>query len=343
MARRSDAFNPEGRAPADGEFARIGRWLLPLADDLPGLGDLVPRTLIDNGDDALAVRPAEPLVISMDMAVAGTHFPAAAAVADAAVKALRAALSDLAAMGARPWFYTLGLVLPDGLSDADWQALHDTLRAENRHWQVRCLGGDLTRGPGLVFSVQVHGLSERPLTRCDARAGEDLWVTGTLGGSAGGLAGLQGERPLLPTLQDAFYRPALPLTFMQAANPLLSAAIDISDGLVSDLQHLLSASALSAELLLDEVPVNPDLLHHDTRAEALDRALYGGEDYQVLFTAPPEHSTRLQTLAQHQAQPISRIGRLRANEPDQPRQLTARWQGRPFSLRTSNTGYDHFA
>lgn len=317
------------------EFEFIRRWLLPLAQPEPALADLQSAVKVGNGDDALVVSPPAPLVMSMDLARAGTHFPSEAPPEAIAAKALRAALSDLAAMGARPWFYTLGLVLPKETGSEWWQRFSDTLLEENHRWQVQCLGGDLTAGDTVTLSVQVHGLCERPLTRTAASPGQDLWVTGTLGGSAAGLPGALGDATVDPQLVEAFYRPELPLVFMERVNALACAAIDISDGLVADLEHVLAASDVGAALNLDELPLHPALC--DDATSAMEHALYGGEDYQVLFSATPEVAAAIVSLGAELNQPVQRIGRI---EPSPGVRATRK--GRSFSVRQLQTGYSHF-
>lgn len=318
-----------------GEFERISRWLLPLAEADSALQDLQSSVLIANGDDALAIHAPAPLVMSIDVAVADTHFPHNADPADIASKALRAALSDLGAMGARPWFYTLGLVMPRDLSDTWLQGFATSLRAENRQWHCQCLGGDLTRGIQLSIAVQVHGLCEYPLARHGAKIGDQLWVTGTLGGAAAGLPMALGEQPADSRLLDAFYRPSLPLEFMSALGGKAAAAIDVSDGLVADLNHLLSASRVGATIALDDLPLHPALCDHPD--QGLIAALYGGEDYQVLFTAHPDQAETVLRLAGKHHQPVTCIGTI-----EQAPGLRASLDGQPYDLRERNTGFDHF-
>lgn len=318
-----------------GEFQRIRDWLLPLAQSPLALADLQSQVVVGQGDDAFAVQPPVPLVISVDMAVAGTHFPLSASAPQVAAKALRSALSDLAAMGAKPWFYTLALQIPRSLDDQWWADFSAQLHYENERWGVQCLGGDLVAGDPLTLSVQVHGLAARPLLRSNAQVGDTLWVTGAVGAAAQGLAQiLQGQTPEQPLL-DAFYAPDLPLAWMQQAAPLINAAIDISDGLLADLEHLLIASAVGAEIHLEQLPISADLQPQSPIDWRFP--LTGGEDYQVLFTAPESNRAELLASAAALAQPISAIGTIK-----QPPGVDLIWQGQPVQLPTLAKGYNHF-
>lgn len=313
-----------------GEFQRIRQWFLPLAQPAAN-----PPAVLSNGDDALAVRTDETLVMSVDSAVEGTHFLASAAPQDIATKALRAALSDLAAMGARPWFYTLALTVPDHLPDAWWSAFSAALLAENHHWSFPCLGGDTTRGPCLVVTVQVQGLCARPLTRSGGEPGDHVWVTDTLGGSAAGLQHMLAGEALTDSLAEAFYRPSLPLKLMQRLNPRLNAAIDVSDGLGADLSHLLAASECGARVDLTQLPLAPELISAYGREKALAMALSGGEDYCTCFTARPDQAEEIHRAAAELGTPVTRIGELTA-EPG----LQLHDNQTPY--QPDWKGYDHF-
>jgi len=319
-----------------GEFQRIHEWLLPLSEPPAALTDLQPQVLLGNGDDAFAVTTQQPMVISVDMAVAGIHFPMTASASQVASKALRSALSDLAAMGARPWFYTLALQVPKSLSDAWWADFSTQLRAENEHWGVHCLGGDLVAGEPLTLSVQVHGLATRPLQRSGAQVGDTLWLTGSVGGAADSLQQLLRDQTPTPELLAAFYAPQLPLRWMHQVATHVHCAIDVSDGLLADLSHLLSASDVGAEVDLEQLPLAQGV----SIAESSDwlLPLTGGDDYQVLFTAPGSAEAALLASAQALDQTITPSGRIR-----QASGFELRWQGQPFVLPKQPQGYNHFA
>lgn len=317
-----------------GEFDRIRQYFLPLSKPAAD-----PAAVIGNGDDALAVRTSETLVMSIDTAVAGTHFPASANPEDIACKALRSALSDLAAMGARPWFYTLSLVVPKALPESWWQRFGETLQAENEHWQCPCLGGDTTSGDTLVVTVQVQGLCERPLTRSSAQPGQDIWITGYPGEAAAGLAELlKGEAPD-DRLRRALYQPEPPVRLMATMQPWAEAAIDVSDGLVADLGHIARASKCSMQVSVEKIPISDALSRTVGQDQARQLALCGGEDYCTAFTAWPEHAERIQALAESAGVRLTCIGRVGHLQPGAS-DLTLSLDGEPYSI--SRQGYDHF-
>ncbi|MFY0664699.1 MAG: thiamine-phosphate kinase [Natronospirillum sp.] len=312
------------------EFERIQRYFWPLAAPAAN-----PSPMIGNGDDALAVQASQPVVISVDTSVSGTHFPPDAAPEDVASKAVRSAISDLAAMGARQWFYTLSIVVPENYDETWWQRFTDQLHDENQHWQMPCLGGDTTSGAILVVTVQVHGLTEQPLRRSTAQVGDDIWVTGYLGDSAGGLAGLQQRAPIRAELLERFYRPEPPVSFMHEAAPLVHAAVDVSDGLVADLGHLVKASQCGARLDVNTLPLSPVLQEIVTHKQAIQWALAGGEDFAACFTAAPAHGEALQALAAAHGITLWRLGEITEHKGVQVCQ-----DGEPYTLTTK--GYDHF-
>lgn len=318
-----------------GEFQRIREWLLPLSEPVQAIADLQSQVRLNNGDDAFIVSASQGMVISVDMAVAGTHFPMSASAAQVATKALRSALSDLAAMGARPWFYTLALQVPHSYTDAWWAEFSQQLRSENELWGVQCLGGDLVAGEPLTLSVQVHGLSDTVLRRSGAQVGDTVWLTGSIGGGAVALQHLlKGETPTA-TLLEAFYAPQLPLSWMHQAAGQLHAAIDVSDGLLADLSHMLTASGVGADIHLEQLPLTrgvPSAQHSDWYLP-----LTGGDDYQVLFAAPESARVSLLESAQALNQTITPIGRIR-----QASGFDLFLQGQPFVLPDLPRGYHHF-
>ncbi|MEX0584600.1 MAG: thiamine-phosphate kinase [Natronospirillum sp.] len=321
------------------EFERIARWFLPL--DQPAA---TPPPLLGNGDDALAVRTDQVQVMSIDASVSGTHFPAGASAEDVASKALRAALSDLAAMGARPWFYTLSVVVPTFFPETWWEEFGQALARENQLWQLPCLGGDTAAGELLVVTIQVHGLCERPLTRSQALSGDDVWVAGTLGGSGGGLKCLLGNRNSRNTaaqqaLMDDFYRPVLPLALMAELSPIVNAAIDVSDGLLADLGHILEASHCGAKLALEHLPMTQALVSEFGVVAARELALSGGEDFAVCFTAPRAQREAIMTRADGLDTPVTRIGKITEISGCE---LTLK--GLPYVRPDAHKqkGYDHF-
>ena len=241
------------------------------------------------GDDAAILRvPAgSELVVSTDTLVAGVHFPSDTSAADIGWKALAVNLSDLAAMGAEPAWMTLALTLPE--ADADWLDgfLDGFVELANQHG-VALVGGDTTRGP-LAITIGAHGLvpAGSALRRDGAHDNDDIWVTGTLGDAAGGLAQWRGQGPVSAKLRHRLDRPTPRVAAGLALRGLASSAIDLSDGLVADLGHVLLASGgLGAQIDLGRLPTTRTLAEHFPVDAARWRLqLAGGDDYELCFTA----------------------------------------------------------
>jgi len=293
--------------------------------------------LLGIGDDGALLQPpeGESLVVSVDTLVSGVHFPAEAPAEDIGQRALRVNLSDLAAMGAQPLWFTLALTLPD--ASEDW--LRDFSRGLFEcatEYGCSLVGGDTTAGP-LSVTIQVMG-SVKPsqaLRRDGAQAGDYVLVTHSLGDSAAGLALVQKrllggvEEQANTYLQARYYRPAPRLAEGLALRGLASAALDISDGLLADLGHICRASDLGAELNLDDLPLSPALRSLGDPEQALHWALSGGDDYELCFTVPeaqmPELGMRIASGELHatvigQMRPGSGIQCLRNGEPYEPKE-----------------------
>lgn len=246
------------------------------------------RMPVGIGDDSSVniVPTGHELVSSIDTLVAGTHFPADAPGRLVGYRAMMVSLSDLAAMGADPLFVLLALILPDDQSE--WALEFATGAAEAAlATGTHIAGGNLTRGP-LSASVSVHGTlpAGSAVKRSSARAGDVVYVSGHLGGAAAalrlGLARRLNEAEALSGLQQCYWRPRARLDLAGVMRGTATAAIDISDGLVQDLGHVLRASGLACDLRSPAVPVFP--------GATLDDALYGGDDYELCFTLPADRA-----------------------------------------------------
>lgn len=243
------------------------------------------------GDDAAIIRPAADaeLLVAMDTLVAGTHFFANAPAADIAHKALAVNLSDMAAMGARPRWLGLSLTLPG--YDADWlsrfAAAFNDLAGR---YSLILIGGDLSRGP-LSVTVQIQGEAPRgrALRRAGARTGDHIYVSGELGAAAWALQCLREGRPEAAAEAEhaRLHRPEARVKTGLALRAVARSCIDISDGLLADLGHILAASGLGAELMLPAIPLSQSL-KAQPQATALELALSGGDDYELCFTLPPD-------------------------------------------------------
>ena len=308
-----------GRMP--GEFVAIARYFAPLATH-PGAFGLT--------DDLawLAPRFGRRLVLKTDAIVVGVHTLPGDPPDLVARKALRVNLSDLAGKGACPLGYMLALVLPADTKEAWLARFAAGLRADQKEFGIPLLGGDLTRTPGPpTISITAIGEARagRPLLRGGARRGELVFVSGTIGDAALGLLALKGKLPKLAARHRRFlerrYRlPEPRLALGREIARFASAAMDVSDGLVADLGHICAASVCGAEIDLAAVPTSPAARQAGER-HMLTR-LTGGDDYELLFTAPLKAEAGLRAAARKTGVPVTRIGRIvarpgvRVLEPD---------------------------
>ncbi len=257
-----------------------------------------PSVLVGIGDDCAvfspsATRPGEQLVWSIDAAVEGTHFRRdLMSLEDAGYRATMAALSDLAAMGARAIGVVGSLVLPIELEDADLYAIIEGQRIASAELGVPFVGGNLARGSSLSITTSVIGAAARPLLRSGARPGDDLVLCGLVGLSAAGLAfaskGGDDRSDAARAALEAFRRPRARIEEgLRAAAAGATAMVDVSDGLGSDAGHLATASG--ARVVLDEALVRaatrPDVIA-PSGLDPLEAALSGGEDYALLGAVP---------------------------------------------------------
>lgn len=289
------------------------------------------------GDDCALIAPAPgtSLAVSTDMLVAGRHFFEDVDPRALGHKALAVNLSDLAAMGARPLGFTLALALPE--ADEAWLAAFSAgLFALADRFGCELIGGDTTRGP-LNVCITVFGELPRgiALRRDRAQPGDDLWVSGELGGAA--LAVRNRQTGLAPS-DDTRRRLDLPeprVALGQGLRHLARAAIDLSDGLAGDLGHICERSRVGARVDWPAVPVAPELTALGVE-EQVALALAGGDDYELLFTAAAENREAIGRLGQALGLRLSRIGAV--DSGDGVAVIDAR--GRP--MRVGARSYDHF-
>jgi thiamine-monophosphate kinase len=266
------------------------------------------------GDDAAVIEPERNALeaITTDSQVEGVHFDLAfTSPADVGHKALAVNLSDLAAMGAAPRVALLSLILPPAWPVAHLDALVDGMVALARRSKVSIVGGNIARSPGpLVVDVTVTGSvhQRRVLTRADARAGDELYVSGTLGGAALGLRTLRANRGDVSPASVRYRRPEprLRLGMLLGRNQAARACVDLSDGLADGVRQLGSASGVGAVIEASAIPVEPDA--------SLQDALSGGEDYELLFAVAPKLRRRLEGVRRLTKDvAVTRIGRLTAD------------------------------
>ncbi|MFT5219469.1 MAG: thiamine-monophosphate kinase [Gammaproteobacteria bacterium] len=258
------------------EFSLIDRYFTQLGADSD-------CTRLSIGDDAavMEVPPGQQLVTSMDTLISGVHFPADTTAADIAYKALAVNLSDLAAMGATPAWFLLSLTIPR--NDEDWlSAFASSLSHIAKHYQLELVGGDTCRG-ALSISIQINGLVPKGkyVTRGGAQPGDLILVSGTLGNAALGLAQIEDKVALPDSLREvcinALNRPTPRVALNSFLREYANAAIDLSDGLQGDLNHILRASKVGARLQKNQLPVNSWLRENN----AYQFALAGGDDYEI--------------------------------------------------------------
>ncbi|ELL5149675.1 thiamine-phosphate kinase [Salmonella enterica] len=322
---------------ACGEFSLIARYF-----------DRVRSTRLDVetgiGDDCalLNIPEKQTLAISTDTLVAGNHFLPDIDPADLAYKALAVNLSDLAAMGADPAWLTLAITLPE--VDEPWlEAFSDSLFELLNYYDMQLIGGDTTRGP-LSMTLGIHGYipAGRALKRAGAKPGDWIYITGTPGDSAAGLAVLQ-NRLLVSEEIDAHYfikrhlRPTPRILHGQALRDIASAAIDISDGLISDLGHIVKASGCGAKVDVDALPKSAAMMRHVDAGQALRWTLSGGEDYELCFTVPELNRGALDVAIGQLGVPFTCIGQMSADVEG----LSFVRDGMPVTFDWK--GYDHFA
>ena len=301
------------------------------------------QTRLGVGDDGAVLAPGAgmELVVSTDMLVEGTHFLSGTDAQSLGWKTLAVNLSDLAAMGATPRWAVLAVALPE--VSEDWLAAFCRgLFACADAYAVDLVGGDTTRGPlNLCPTVFGEVPAGQALLRSGARLGDQLWISGTPGLAALGLAQLQGRCVLaeqaLTDCLAALHRPQPRVALGLALRGLASAAIDVSDGLLADLGHLLERSAASAELRLELLP--GAALDATADAElARNCLLCGGDDYELLFTAAPQQQAQIQALSARLGLPLTLIGAIVAGSPADLRLLSA---DGAVAL-PGRRGYDHF-
>jgi thiamine-monophosphate kinase len=278
-----------------GEFELIGRHFT-------GRGARREDVLAGVGDDGAVVvpPPGAELVLALDTLVDGVHFPAGFDARFVGHRALAVNLSDLAAMGAEPAWALLGLTIPS--PDEHWLAGFSAgFDALARRHGVALVGGDTTRGP-LTVTVTLAGTVPEgaALGRAGARAGDDVWVSGTPGDAAAGLQILQGRLNAQGRAREAllarFQSPQARVALGVALRGIATACIDLSDGLLGDLGKLCAASGVGADLASRELPLSAGLCSVALPQDRVRFALAGGDDYELLFTADPVHRTRLAAL-----------------------------------------------
>ncbi len=290
------------------EFALIRRYFDRQVDD--------DKVRLGIGDDAALVEtePGLELVCAVDTIVAGTHYPDDLSPFDVGYRAVAINLSDFAAMGGRPRWMTLALTIP--ASDRRWLSLFaEGLFTAAAEFSVSLIGGDTTRGPTTVVTINLMGdvHPHESLSRSGASPGESIFVTGSPGDAAAGLSLLKsgsdqtGESEYLI---GRFVRPTARVAFAASIAKLACSAIDVSDGLYADLGKLLKASNAGAKLELEALPFSAALLAKFEYIDAVNLVLGGGDDYELCFTTAASNDSEIYTIASDMKVPVSRIGKV---------------------------------
>lgn len=292
------------------------------------------RVSLGIGDDAALLRPSAgmELAVSTDLLLEGTHFRAGADARKLGHKALAVNLSDMAAMGAAPRWATLALALP--AADEAWlEGFSKGFFALAGRFGVELIGGDTTRGP---LSICVTILGEVPtglaLFRAGARPGDDIWVSGQLGGAALALA-----QPGIAAAASRLDEPEPRVELGERLRGIASAAIDVSDGFVQDLGHILERSGAGAVVEYESLPRSVDVKSIKDEKLQARLVLSGGDDYELVFAAPQASRGELQALSSELKLELTRVGSIQAGEA---RLQVLDAQGRPMAVER---GFDHFA
>ena len=308
------------------------------------------QVLLGIGDDCALLQPdpAQSLAITSDMLVEGRHFFANANPEWLGHKALAVNLSDLAAMGAKPVGFTLALALPH--ADSSWLAqFSQGLFRLAQQWQCPLIGGDTTQGPlTICITALGHVPTGAAIKRSGAKVGDDIWVSGSLGDARLALGALRSEWLLdhsnLEAVLPRMHQPEPRISLGMQLRGIASSALDVSDGLLGDLGHILKASQVNAEVLIDQLPISRTLA---AQTEQLRRqcAANGGDDYELCFTAPKNARAEIESLSTALL-PLTRIGSITsANNGTEPTLLLRDANGNLLNADDSKLltqSFDHF-
>jgi len=293
------------------------------------------------GDDCAVIAPVNNhhIVVTTDTLVAGVHFPLNTSPKAIGHKSVAVNLSDLAAMGANPSWISLAITLP--VIDESWltefcQGVFELCEFYN----VQLIGGDTTQGP-LSITITAQGLTPAGsyLSRAGAKPGDWLYVTGELGDAALALQHINGEVELnsnfVEAIKERLDYPAPRVLVGQTIRDYASSAIDLSDGLISDLGHICQASNVGANIVLDALPLSKIMRDNILTDDAINLALSGGDDYELLFTVSEDNKVGLETALLHLTTQVTCIGQINASKT-----ISTTLNNKPISINTA--GFEHF-
>ena len=310
-----------------------------------------PTLKLGIGDDcALIALPAgEEIAITSDMLVEGRHFFVGADAEQLGRKALAVNLSDLAAMGAKPLGFTLSIALPT-INEAWLHAFSKGLLEIANQFACPLIGGDTTAGP-LTISITAFGSipSGKAIRRSGAKTGDDVWVSGTLGDARLTLAALRHEISLsasaLQQIENRMHQPVPRVELGLRLRDIAYSALDVSDGLLGDLKHILNQSQVSAEIVLAQLPKSLTLQEQEVAIQN-QFAACGGDDYELCFTAPENQRTNLLKIRDELHLPLTRIGKITSQKNNAPQICLINTDGSIVSEAQTATllkSFDHFA
>jgi len=289
------------------EFDLISRYFSPLAGKA-GLGLL---------DDAACVQPQSgtDLIISKDMLVSGRHFFSDDAPENIGFKALSANVSDLAAKGAKPQCYLLGLSLSPAVTNHEWlSAFAGGLAEAQKHYGIELVGGDTTATDGpLTISITAFGgvKSGQMLKRSGAQVGDDIYVSGTIGDASLALEAIESNKHNDDCFLERFHRPLARTELGQKLIGIATASVDVSDGLLADIGHICKASQVGAQVYQAEIPLSKAAEARVNKENSLwPRIWAGGDDYEIAFTAKPQDRLKIKAVAQNVGVLITRVGQI---------------------------------
>ena len=296
------------------------------------------------GDDAailnISDHPHHQLVQSVDTLVAGVHFPLETSAQDIAYKALAVNLSDMAAMGAEPAWFTLAITLPDD-NEVWLKAFSESLSSLATRYNIQLIGGDTTSGP-LCISIMINGFvpSGKALTRNNARATDKIYVSGTIGDAALAFSAWQGQCLLRKENIDYFNeklnRPTPRVELGVLLREYASSCIDISDGLIADLEHITDNSNVGAKIIFEQIPLSKEFNLNLTDEELkVPLILSGGDDYELCFTIPVSKQTEFNQIMNKNKIVVTCIGEI---EP--LKGVRCLLNNKEIELQ--GTGYQHF-
>lgn len=304
------------------------------------------HTNLGVGDDAalISLSSGLELAISADMLVAGTHFFPDADAYSIGWKSLAVNVSDMAAMGAKPKWATLAIALPE-INHAWLAEFSRGLFACAEAFNIDLIGGDTTRGP-LTISVQIMGEvpAGQAIRRSGAKIDDDIWVSGNLGSAAAALAHLQNKVLIadcdLQMSLAALHTPQPRVALGLALRTIANSCIDISDGLLADLGHILEASHLNARINLAWIPCL-DVIHHHLQQPAFQQYLLaGGDDYELCFTTAKSNREKIVQLSHTLDLPLTRIGEICQQSLEKQAPIIVEYQQQ--TIHIAKKGFDHF-